>query len=153
MAERKRKQYTPEFKAKVVLESLQGDTTIEEVRKKFGVSNSMIHRWREEYTKNLPLLFGEKHMNIPRPTTGSNPSNNLSCPHCLTPLAPQAVFCSSCGERVKKIGDWEIRTEDDEDDAQEADVDTVRMASISQKHLKRWQAFRSLKNTKAPERP
>ena len=42
MAEYKRKQYTPEFKAKVVLESLQRDTTIEEVRKKYGVSNSMI---------------------------------------------------------------------------------------------------------------
>jgi transposase len=41
-----RKQYTAEFKLKVVLESLQRDTTIEEVRKKFGVSTSMIHRWR-----------------------------------------------------------------------------------------------------------
>ncbi len=42
MAEYKRKQYTAEFKAKVVLESLQRDTTIEEVRKKYGVTNSMI---------------------------------------------------------------------------------------------------------------
>jgi hypothetical protein len=38
-----------EFKAKVVLESLQRDTTIEEVRRKYGVSSSMIHRWRQEY--------------------------------------------------------------------------------------------------------
>jgi transposase len=60
MAEYKRKQYTPEFKAKVVLESLQRDTTIEEVRKKYGVSNSMIHRWKEEFQKNLPLLFEDK---------------------------------------------------------------------------------------------
>jgi transposase len=60
MAEYKRKQYTPEFKAKVVLESLQRDTTIEEVRKKYGVSNSMICRWREEFQKNLLLLFGDK---------------------------------------------------------------------------------------------
>ena len=61
MAEKKRNQYTAEFKAKVVLESLQRDTTIEEVRKKFGVSNSMIHRWREEFKKNLPQLFEDKH--------------------------------------------------------------------------------------------
>lgn len=54
-----RKHYSAEFKAKVVLESLQRDTTIEEVRKKYGVSNSMIHRWREEFTHNLPLLFGD----------------------------------------------------------------------------------------------
>ncbi len=60
MAANTRKQYTTEFKAKVVLESLQRDTTIEEVRKKYGVSNSMIHRWREEFHQNLPLLFGDK---------------------------------------------------------------------------------------------
>ena len=55
-----RKQYPAEFKLKVVLESLQRDTTIEEVRTKFGVSTSMIHRWREEFQKNLPLLVGDK---------------------------------------------------------------------------------------------
>jgi len=56
----KKKQYTPEFKAKVVLESYQRDTTIEAVRKKFGVSNSMIHRWRQEFQTNLPLLFADE---------------------------------------------------------------------------------------------
>src|SRR6266699_3311265 len=43
-----------------VLESLQRDTTIEAVRAKYGVSNSMIHRWREEFNQNLPVLFGDK---------------------------------------------------------------------------------------------
>ncbi len=60
MAEQERKQWTPELKAKVVLESLQRDTTIEEVRKKFGVSTSMIHRWRQEFNANLPALFPDK---------------------------------------------------------------------------------------------
>lgn len=55
-----KKQYPPEFKAKVVLESYQRDTTIEAVRKKFGVSNSMIHRWRQEFQSNLPMLFIDK---------------------------------------------------------------------------------------------
>jgi hypothetical protein len=41
----KRKSYTPEFKLKVVLESMQRDTTQEEVCQKFGLSSSMIHRW------------------------------------------------------------------------------------------------------------
>src|SRR5947209_14127926 len=49
-------------------------------------------------------------MNIPQQTNGRNPSNNLSCPRCHTQLPPYAVFCSSCGERVKKIGNWEMRT-------------------------------------------
>jgi transposase len=60
MATNKRQQYTAEFKAKVVLESLQRDTTIEAVRAKYGVSTSMIHRWREEFNQSLPLLFGDK---------------------------------------------------------------------------------------------
>ena len=60
MATKKRQQYTAEFKARVVLESMQRDTTIEEVRKKFGISTSMIHRWREEFHRNVPLLFGDK---------------------------------------------------------------------------------------------
>lgn len=35
----KQKQYSPEFKLKVVLESLQRDTTLEEVCRKFEVSS------------------------------------------------------------------------------------------------------------------
>src|SRR5260221_14462068 len=54
--EKHRKQYTAEFKLKVVLESLQRDTTIEEVRTKFGVSTSMIHRWRQEFQAKATLL-------------------------------------------------------------------------------------------------
>src|SRR5512135_60696 len=55
-----RKQYTAEFKLKVVLESLQRDTTIEEVRKKFGVSTSMIHRWRQEFQAKAATIFVDK---------------------------------------------------------------------------------------------
>src|SRR5947207_9294898 len=55
-----RKQYTAEFKLKVVLESLQRDTTIEEVSKKFGVSTSMIHRWRQEFQAKAATIFVDK---------------------------------------------------------------------------------------------
>ena len=44
----KRKNYTPEFKLKVVLESMQRETTQEEVCQKFGISSSMLHRWRND---------------------------------------------------------------------------------------------------------
>src|SRR5260370_42583595 len=60
MTTKKRQQYTAEFKAKVVLESLQRDTTIEAVRAKYGVSNAMIQRWRAEFNQKVPLLFGDK---------------------------------------------------------------------------------------------
>ena len=58
--ENTRKQYTAEFKLKVVLESLQRETTIEEVRTKFGVSTSMIHRWRQEFRAKASSIFVDK---------------------------------------------------------------------------------------------
>jgi transposase len=56
----KRKSYTPEYKLKVVLESMQRDTTQEEVCKKFGVSSSMLHRWRKEFQANVASAFHDQ---------------------------------------------------------------------------------------------
>ena len=56
----KRKSYTAEYKLKVVLESRQRDTTQEEVCKKFGVSSSMLHRWRKEFQANAESVFQDK---------------------------------------------------------------------------------------------
>jgi len=58
--DKKRKSYTPEFKLKVVLESLQRDTTQEDVCKKFGLSSSMIHRWRKEFQTNAASVFSDQ---------------------------------------------------------------------------------------------
>lgn len=56
----KRKSYTPEYKLKVVLESMQRDTTQEEVCKKFGIASSMLHRWRKEFQANATSVFQDK---------------------------------------------------------------------------------------------
>lgn len=56
----KRKQYSAEFKFKVVLESLQRDTTIEEVCHKFAVPSSVVSRWRQEFQQNGPQVFLDK---------------------------------------------------------------------------------------------
>ncbi len=53
--DKKRKSYTPEFKLKVVLESMQRDTTQEEVCKRFGVSSSMLHRGETSFRSMLPV--------------------------------------------------------------------------------------------------
>lgn len=45
----KRKSDLPEFKRKVVLESMQRDTTQEAVCKKSGISSSMLHHWRKGF--------------------------------------------------------------------------------------------------------
>jgi transposase len=56
----KRKSYTAEYKLKVVLESMQRDTTQEDVCKKFGVSSSMLHRWRKEFQTHAESVFQDK---------------------------------------------------------------------------------------------
>lgn len=57
MSESSRKHYSPEFKLKVVLESMQRDTTQEAVCRKFGIVSSMLHRWRKEFQENAPSIF------------------------------------------------------------------------------------------------
>lgn len=55
-----KKQYSAEFKFKVVLESFQRDTTIEEVCRKFALASSVIHRWRKEFQEHGPSIFADK---------------------------------------------------------------------------------------------
>lgn len=59
-----RKSYQPEQKLRIVLESLQRDTTIEAVRLKYGLSNSILHRWRDDFkqaqTTIAETAFGDK---------------------------------------------------------------------------------------------
>jgi transposase len=65
-----RKAYTAEFKLKVVLESMQRDTTQEEVCKRFGISSSMLHRWRKEFQANATGVFHDRDMTTIRTNLG-----------------------------------------------------------------------------------
>jgi transposase len=56
MPSNNRKQYTAEFKLKVVLESLQRDTTIETVKKKFNVHTTQINNWRRIFWKQASQI-------------------------------------------------------------------------------------------------
>ncbi len=56
----KHKQYTAEFKFKVVMESFQRDTTIEAVCRKFDVPSSVVSRWRQEFQQNGQEVFEGK---------------------------------------------------------------------------------------------
>lgn len=61
------KQYKPSFKLQVVLESLQRDTTIESVRKKYNVPKSVLSRWRREFQASAHHIFdGSLNSNQPK---------------------------------------------------------------------------------------
>lgn len=54
---KKRSRYDTDFKLKVVLESLQRDTTIEKVRMKYNISPTAINKWRKQFRNNAHLAF------------------------------------------------------------------------------------------------
>ena len=55
-----RRHFTPEFKLQVVLESIQRDTTIEAVSRKYGIASSVINRWRREFKARGADIFADK---------------------------------------------------------------------------------------------
>lgn len=55
-----RRVFTPEFKLKLVLESMQRDTTIEQVCRKHSVSYAAINRWRKDFRANAAEIFADK---------------------------------------------------------------------------------------------
>lgn len=55
-----RRQFNPEQKLQVVLESLQRDTTLEAVSKKYSIVSSVIIRWRKEFKARAAVVFADK---------------------------------------------------------------------------------------------
>lgn len=52
-----RNTYSNELKLKIVLESMQRDTTLEKVVKQFSVAHSVIHRWRQQFKQHAAKVF------------------------------------------------------------------------------------------------
>ena len=55
----KRKQYTPEFKAKVVLQVLREEKTLGEIAADNELNPNQIRNWKREFLENAPKLFSE----------------------------------------------------------------------------------------------
>lgn len=56
-----RKSYSPEFKAKVVLEILKEEKSISELSSEHGVHPTQLNRWTALAIKELPSLFTDRH--------------------------------------------------------------------------------------------
>jgi len=58
------KTYTSSFKFKVVLELLQGNSTIAEIISKYQVSKSVIHKWKKQFLDNGVNVFKDKNHQV-----------------------------------------------------------------------------------------
>ncbi len=54
-----RKSYSAEFKAKVVLEVLQGERELGEIAAANGINPNMIRNWKKEFVANASRVFDE----------------------------------------------------------------------------------------------
>ena len=60
MQKQKRKQYTAEFKAKVVKEMLKEEKTVGQLAAEYGIHTNMLYRWRDQMLAGLPGLFSDQ---------------------------------------------------------------------------------------------
>jgi transposase-like protein len=53
----KRNRYTSEFKAKLVLEIIQEESTLNQVASKYQLNPQMLSQWKSEFVKNASVIF------------------------------------------------------------------------------------------------
>ena len=53
----KRKQYSPQFKAKVALEAIRGEKTVSELASQYEVHPTMINNWKRQVLEEASSLF------------------------------------------------------------------------------------------------
>ena len=60
---RKRRNFTPEFKAKVVLEALSGESSQAELCRRHNLSQDQLSKWKQQLLENAASLFAstDKH--------------------------------------------------------------------------------------------
>lgn len=57
---RKRRTYPAEFKARIVLESIEGRKSLEDLSREYEVSPNQIKNWRTRMRQNLESIFVDK---------------------------------------------------------------------------------------------
>ena len=57
MAKRKRRSFTPEFKAKVVLEALRGESSEAELCRHHNLSEEQLSTWKQQFRENVVSVF------------------------------------------------------------------------------------------------
>lgn len=58
-----RRRFTPEFKARVVLELISGAKSLAEVCRQHQLNSQMVTRWKSEFLEKAPQLFQSEEQN------------------------------------------------------------------------------------------
>jgi transposase-like protein len=54
---RKRRNHSPEFKAKVALAAIKGDETLNQLSERFGINANLIVKWRKQLLESPSEIF------------------------------------------------------------------------------------------------
>ncbi len=57
----KRKRYTSEFKAQIVLEILKEEKTLNEISSKHGIHVNQLRQWRKQFLDQMPQMFQKQN--------------------------------------------------------------------------------------------
>ena len=60
MPKRKRRTFTPEFKAEVILEALRGETSQAELCRRHSLSEDQLSKWKQQFLENAASAFGSR---------------------------------------------------------------------------------------------
>ena len=58
MAKRKRRRFTAEFKAEIVLEALSGESSQAELCRRHNLSEDQLSKWKQQFVENAASVFG-----------------------------------------------------------------------------------------------
>ena len=59
MSKMKKRSYTPEYKAKIVMEMLREENHISEIAAREEISRTQLQNWKKEFIENAALVFSK----------------------------------------------------------------------------------------------
>ena len=62
----KRRTFTPEFKAQVALDMITTPKSAGQASREYGIKDSVLSRWKQEFIERSPMLFDQSPVNDDR---------------------------------------------------------------------------------------
>ena len=60
---KERRKFDPEFKVRVVLELISGQKGLMQASREYGIKDTVLSRWKQEFLERAPQLFGREQAN------------------------------------------------------------------------------------------